>query len=536
MVGDLDVLSGLEAIADRSLLHHSEGIDGEPRFRMLETIRDHSVGMAREAGIDGALRDRHLLWITDLFTGTEEASRRAGGSAILDRLHAELGNLRQALAWASATPVDGERATLGLRLCVESIAYWQMRHDPAEGLAEIKRLLSLVDPLVAGLIAPPGGIHPAPANIVSYARITAGAFWSFLTSETTWLIPALEDTVAHLRSVGDKRGEGRALIQLARCIAQVSGHGIETSEVALEAISAANVAGDHATVASSHGLLAMSDVRAGRDGEAGRRLSLALKIAEGTGNTWVTFQRRQSLGWFLCNVGRWNEGEPYLAMEIGSGSTRNVGSFYARAYISLATGNHPRAHATLAEWSELTASGHLPSSITPLALFVRGHLARLEDRAEQASDCFRTILATPGAAANPVYSFMAHLSLAMIDHETGNIAESRRLLTQLVNIFWQSTPLQQMGSFLGWITAETAGLVALADPDRGLELGAIADHLGQRAWYAPRFSPDVERISKILNLARERSGSAIQEVSVDLPEGEIVAKCLEALAALEQVT
>ena len=152
---------------------------------------------------------------------------------------------------------------------------------------------------------------------------------------------------------------------------------------------------------------------------------------------------------------------------------------------------------------------------------------------EGATDCFRSILATPGVSENLVFTHSAHLGLAMIDHETGNVAGSRRLFTKLVNTFVQFPVLQQMGSFLGWMTAEIAGLVAPADPARGLELGAIADHLGQRALYAPRFSPDVERTTKIFHLARERSGHAIQTVPVDLPEGEIVAKCLEALASLE---
>ena len=313
----------------------------------------------------------------------------------------------------------------------------------------------------------------------------------------------------------------------------MTGFGIETSRVALEAISAANVAGDQATISSSHVLLALTELRAGRDGEAWKRHSLALEIAEASGNSWQTIQRRRTLGWFLCNVRRWDEGEPYLATATGPGITRYRESLYAQSYIALATGNHPRAHAVLAEWSALIASGHLPSSGTPVALVIQGHLARLENRMEGATDCFRSILATPGASENLVFSFFAHLGLAMIDHETGNVAGSRRLFTKLVNTFMQLPEL--MGSSLGWMTAEIAGLVAPADPARGLELGAIADHLGQRAWYAPRFSLDVERTTKILHLARERSGHAIQTGSVDLPEGEIVAKCLEALAALEGV-
>lgn len=79
MVGDLDILSAIEGLADKSLVRLDVGTATEPRFRMLETIRDHASAMAREAGIEGVLRDRHLERITDLFTSTQEASRRAGG-------------------------------------------------------------------------------------------------------------------------------------------------------------------------------------------------------------------------------------------------------------------------------------------------------------------------------------------------------------------------------------------------------------------------------------------------------------------------
>ena len=49
--GDLDVFTLLAALVDHSLLRQSEGADGEPRFVMLETIREY--GLERLAERDG---------------------------------------------------------------------------------------------------------------------------------------------------------------------------------------------------------------------------------------------------------------------------------------------------------------------------------------------------------------------------------------------------------------------------------------------------------------------------------------------------
>ena len=39
----IDVVDGLAALVDKSLLRQEEGLDGEPRFMMLETIREYAL-------------------------------------------------------------------------------------------------------------------------------------------------------------------------------------------------------------------------------------------------------------------------------------------------------------------------------------------------------------------------------------------------------------------------------------------------------------------------------------------------------------
>ncbi|MEI8221991.1 MAG: hypothetical protein WCH91_15275, partial [bacterium] len=231
LVGDLDVVSGMEGLADRSLIRRDGGTVAAPRFRMLETIRDHATAMAREAGSQDALRDRHLQWITNLFVTTEEASRRVDGNAILERLHAELGNVRQALAWASEVPIAPARVILGLRACVASSSYWRLRHDPEEGGLMLDRLLSMMDPLVTGGSGTSATLAMIPAEVLAHARTEAmrvRALGAVGLPPLPWVRLGLDEAIAYFRAARDRRGEGRALHQLANFLGNTNGDGPES--------------------------------------------------------------------------------------------------------------------------------------------------------------------------------------------------------------------------------------------------------------------------------------------------------------------
>ncbi len=48
--GDLDVLSSIESLLEKSLLRQEEGAGGEPRFVMLETIHEYAREKLEECG------------------------------------------------------------------------------------------------------------------------------------------------------------------------------------------------------------------------------------------------------------------------------------------------------------------------------------------------------------------------------------------------------------------------------------------------------------------------------------------------------
>ena len=99
----IDPFEGVASLLDKSLLRQEAGPGGEPRFTMLETVREFALEQLAASGEEDAIRQRHAAWCLalaeaagrDLETGRAQA-------AWLARLDAELDNLRAALAWFDA--------------------------------------------------------------------------------------------------------------------------------------------------------------------------------------------------------------------------------------------------------------------------------------------------------------------------------------------------------------------------------------------------------------------------------------------------
>jgi predicted ATPase/DNA-binding XRE family transcriptional regulator len=120
----LDVFAGITALVDESLLRQ-EGIEGEPRFRMLETVREYALEQLEASGEGDATRDRLAAWCLALI---EQAQPVAFGGAMssewVTRLDQELPNLRTAVNWFLAR---GE-ATQAVRLLAAAEDFWTQRH------------------------------------------------------------------------------------------------------------------------------------------------------------------------------------------------------------------------------------------------------------------------------------------------------------------------------------------------------------------------------------------------------------------------
>ena len=133
-----DVVNGVESLLDNHLLRTERMAGGEPRFGMLETIREYALERLAERGDAEAVWGRHAGFYLALTEAAEPALRGPQQLSWLERLDAELANIRAALAWAT----ENGDADVGLRLGAAPWRYWHMRGSNGEGREHLERLLS----------------------------------------------------------------------------------------------------------------------------------------------------------------------------------------------------------------------------------------------------------------------------------------------------------------------------------------------------------------------------------------------------------
>jgi predicted ATPase/DNA-binding SARP family transcriptional activator len=131
-----DLLDGVAALVDGSLLRQSLDAEGQPRLGMLETIREFAEERLEARGERQTYRARHAAHMLELAQAARPHLRQEG---TLGRIEADLDNLRAALSFAQAT---GDGDTLA-RLAGALTQLWYSRTLLAEGRRWATAALSL---------------------------------------------------------------------------------------------------------------------------------------------------------------------------------------------------------------------------------------------------------------------------------------------------------------------------------------------------------------------------------------------------------
>jgi predicted ATPase/DNA-binding CsgD family transcriptional regulator len=153
--GGPDVLSSLNHLVEQSVLTVSSDDSGEPRFRMLETIR----GFARDRQPEpdrAELRDRHLAYFVALAERAEPRLRRPDQAAWVRRLAAEQADIRAALAWAREAHRDGSLLRLAAAL---KRRFWFDAGGLREGLRWLEAALAVATNTPAAPAAAPAALR-----------------------------------------------------------------------------------------------------------------------------------------------------------------------------------------------------------------------------------------------------------------------------------------------------------------------------------------------------------------------------------------
>jgi predicted ATPase/DNA-binding winged helix-turn-helix (wHTH) protein len=206
--GDVfDVLDTLTQLLDKSLVILDERA-AEPRYKMLETIRQYGHDRLVETETLAALSDRHLRYYASLAESIEPRFYHPDQSKWYARVDAELDNTRAALEWG----LKSSNIECGMRLVNALHRYWVARVYWMEATDWLRRLLALADtadlaPLQAKALFVAGHISnyydPVAAERLGEASLRLSRLLDYRQGivNALWLLgwcasPRLDDTAA----------------------------------------------------------------------------------------------------------------------------------------------------------------------------------------------------------------------------------------------------------------------------------------------------------------------------------------------------
>lgn len=129
--GTLRLLRGL---VERSLVCFDKGAKPDPRYRLLEPIREVALGMLEGTSEEIDARTCHREWVCAYARKASEEMIGPNQAEWLDRLEADNDNCRAALRWGK-----DPQATLALAVAMHR--FWQIRDYLQEGIGWLQRCL-----------------------------------------------------------------------------------------------------------------------------------------------------------------------------------------------------------------------------------------------------------------------------------------------------------------------------------------------------------------------------------------------------------
>ena len=135
----IDLFEALSSLVDKNLVLRVDRAEAEPRFAMLETIREYALERLTDSGEQSAARRAHAAYCLVIAEEGNPELNPADRARWLAQCDVEIDNFRFALDWLFQT-VDLD---WGLRLCVALFRFWDMREHLAEGRARLETVLRL---------------------------------------------------------------------------------------------------------------------------------------------------------------------------------------------------------------------------------------------------------------------------------------------------------------------------------------------------------------------------------------------------------
>ena len=303
VAGDgVDVPTALDDLLDAALV--APGARGpEPRFTMLETVREYSAELLATSGAEAAVRNRHLDWFLHEAEGEGVYWRRNTDAAWLERVETDHDNYRAALTWARSAG-DAARE---LRLANALRYFWRVRGYVEEGRRRLEAAVELsdrVEPALrartlgeTGVMAFAGGDYGRARELWSAALPIFEQFGvpreiarslgelgacNAAEGDMRGAVPLYEAALAKLGETDDLHGIGVMLANLAAAYEGL-GETQKARDASLEALELQERIGDDDGVAISNLNMASLEASLGDLDAASRHLRRSLDASERLG-------------------------------------------------------------------------------------------------------------------------------------------------------------------------------------------------------------------------------------------------------------
>jgi predicted ATPase/DNA-binding winged helix-turn-helix (wHTH) protein len=135
----VDLFEGLSSLVDKNLIQRMDRAQTEPRFAMLETIREYAFECLVDSDEQPATRRAHAAYCLVLAEEGNPELSAADRSGWLAHCDAEIDNFRFALDWL----FEIQDLDWGLRLCVALFRFWDMREHLTEGRTRLETILRM---------------------------------------------------------------------------------------------------------------------------------------------------------------------------------------------------------------------------------------------------------------------------------------------------------------------------------------------------------------------------------------------------------
>lgn len=376
-------LDQVGSLLDKSFLREIEGLNGEPRFVMLELLREFGLEQLAASGEGETIRLRHASFFLVLSEQAESKLESAEQLDWINRMEQEHDNLRAALEWSKTAEGAGE---ICLRLAGTLGLFWEARGYFTEGRERLSAVLS-------------SGI--AQGRTADRAKLLArAAELAYRQSDYAATVEFAEESLAIGREVGDKPGTASVLIKLANAATEAgdyetaSGfleealtiwqelddkHGIARALISLgwaalrpgdyqlanarleQALAISRELEDTRSIAFELSGLGEVALRQGNYPRATQLLEESLELRRQLGNKWGVGVSLGTLGWVAIHEGDWKRAVDRLgeSLQVRQEIGDKGGSAWCLerlAEVALAQGNPEKAVRLLSAASALRIS------------------------------------------------------------------------------------------------------------------------------------------------------------------------------------